>query len=108
LISTYEKAVNKIPITVFITQNFFNVQIKTKTDESNSYSTCASFDIDRERGLQQLFYSYQNNPKATVRNRSEIHYGTVRLEINDDATILEGEYWTTRKTTGDIKIEKIK
>jgi hypothetical protein len=29
------------------------------------------------------------------------------LEINDDANILEGEYWTSRKTTGDMKLTKM-
>ena len=107
LVSTFDNEKKEIPITVSISQNFFNVQIRIKTEESTSNSTCASFDIDGNRGLKQLLYSYQNNPKATIRDRSEIHYGTARLEINDDATFLEGEYWTTRKTTGEISIHKI-
>lgn len=104
--STYNSGNNAIPIVVVIKHHFFNIQIKIKTDESSSISTCGSFDIDEERGLKQLIYSYQNNPKATVRERSEIHYGTTRLEINDDVSVLEGEYWTSRKTTGDIKLTK--
>jgi len=104
--STYNSGNNAIPVVVAIKHHFFNIQIKIKTDESSSISTCGSFDIDEERGLKQLIYSYQNNPKATVRERSEIHYGTTRLEINDDASVLEGEYWTSRKTTGDIKLTK--
>lgn len=94
-----------IPITVIIKHHFFNIQIKIKTNESSSISTCGSFDIDEDRGLKQLIYTYQNNPKATIRDKSEIHYGTARLEISDDAKFLEGEYWTSRKTTGDIKIQ---
>lgn len=108
IVSTYQSENKKIPIEVTIKHHFFNIQIKIKTDESSSISTCGSFDIDEDRGLKQLLYSYQNNPKATVRNKSEIHYGTTRLEISDDAKILEGEYWTSRKTTGDIKLIKIK
>lgn len=105
--STYKPNCEAIPIEVIIKQHFFNIQIKIKTGESSSISTCGSFDIDKDRGLKQLIYSYQNNPKASVRSRSEIHYGTARLEINDDANILEGEYWTSRKTTGDIKLTKV-
>lgn len=104
--STYNSDNNSIPVEVFIKHHFFNIQIKIKTAESSSISTCGSFDIDEDRGLKQLIYSYQNNPKATVRDRSEIHYGTTRLEISDDTKILEGEYWTSRKTTGDIKLTK--
>lgn len=105
--STYNLGNKSVPIEVLIRHNFFNIQIKIKTSESSSISTCGSFDIDEDRGLKQLIYSYQNNPKATVRNRSEIHYGTTRLEISNDSKTLEGEYWTSRKTTGDMLIKKI-
>ncbi len=104
--STYNSENSSIPVEVVIKHHFFNIQIKVKTNESSSISTCGSFDIDEDRGLKQLIYSYQNNPKATVRERSEIHYGTTRLEINEDANVLAGEYWTSRKTTGDIKLIK--
>lgn len=107
IVSTYNSENRSIPVNVVIKHHFFNIQIKVKTGESNSISTCGSFDIDEDRGLKQLIYSYQNNPKATVHERSEIHYGTTRLEINDDANILEGEYWTSRKTTGDMKLTKM-
>ena len=107
IVSTYNSENRSIPVNVVIKHHFFNIQIKVKTGESNSISTCGSFDIDEVSGLKQLIYSYQNNPKATVRERSEIHYGTTRLEINDDANILEGEYWTSRKTTGDMKLTKM-
>jgi len=104
--STYNTENKLIPVEVTIKHHFFNIQIKVKTNESTSISTCGSFDIDEDRGLKQLIYSYQNNPKATVRNRSEIHYGTTRLEISDSAKALEGEYWTSRKTIGDIKLKR--
>src|SRR5690606_9115245 len=71
-----EKELDPIPIAVSITQNFFNIQVRIKTKESRSYSIGASFDIDTERGLHQLFYTYLNTPKAGVRERSEIHYGS--------------------------------
>jgi hypothetical protein len=104
--STYNSENNSISVRVVIKHHFFIIQIKIKTNESSSISTCGSFDIDEDRGLRQVIYSYQNNPKAIVRGRSEIHYGTTRLEINDDANVLEGEYWTSRKTTGDIILRK--
>jgi hypothetical protein len=59
-----EKELEPIPIEVSITQNFFNIQVRIKTKESRSYSIGASFDIDNERGFQQLFYTYLNTPKA--------------------------------------------
>ena len=104
--STFKSENKSIPVEVTIIHHFFNIQVKVKSNESTSISTCGSFDIDEDRGIKQLIYSYQNNPKATVRKRSEIHYGTTRLEISDDINTLEGEYWTSRETTGDIKLTK--
>jgi len=97
----------EIPLTVIIYQNFFNIQVKIKTEESKSYSIGASFDIDKDRGQQQLFYSYLNTPNSSVRNRSEIHYGSTILNFEGcNVKELEGEYWTSRETTGEIKLQK--
>lgn len=102
-----EKSLDPIPTEVKISQTFFNVQVIIKTGESRSHSTGASFDIDKDRGLQQLFYSYINTPKSSVRNRSEIHYGTTLLTFDGfKVTEMEGEYWTDRETTGEIKLTK--
>lgn len=102
-----EKQLDSIPIEVSITQNFFNVQVKIKTNESRSYSIGASFDIDIERGFQQLFYSYLNTPKSGVRERSEIHYGSAILNFDGfKVEKMDGEYWTDRETTGEITLEK--
>ncbi len=102
-----EKKLDPIPIEVSITQNFFNVQVRIKTKESRSYSIGASFDIDNERGFQQLFYTYLNTPKAGVRERSEIHYGSTILNFDGfKVTKMDGEYWTDRETTGEITLTK--
>lgn len=102
-----EKQLDPIPIEVSITQNFFNIQVKIKTNESRSYSIGASFDIDPERGFQQLFYTYLNTPKAGVRERSEIHYGSTILNFDGfKVTKMDGEYWTDRETTGEITLTK--
>lgn len=101
--------IEPIPIEVSITQNFFNIQVRIKTNESRSYSIGASFDIDNERGFQQLFYTYLNTPKAGVRERSEIHYGSTILNFDGfNVTKMDGEYWTDRETTGEITLTKKK
>lgn len=102
-----EKELEPIPIEVTINQNFFNIQVQIKTNESRSYSIGASFDIDKERGFQQLFYTYLNTPKAGVRDRSEIHYGSTILNFDGfKVTSMDGEYWTDRETTGEINLTK--
>ena len=96
-----------IPTRVTITQNFFNIQVRINTEESRSYSIGASFDIDKDRGFQQLFYSYLNTPKSGVRDRSQIHYGSTLLNFEgSNVNKMEGEYWTSRETTGEITLIK--
>lgn len=106
LISTYKNPPMEIPTIVYIKQTFFHTIVKIQTGESSSISKCASFDIDSERGVKHLYYSYVNKPKAEVRHRSEIHYGTTLLEISEDNKSMTGEYWTSRKTTGSIDLHK--
>jgi len=100
---------NPIPMEITIEQTFLNVQVRIKTEESRSFSLGASFNIDKDRGQQQLFYSYLNTPKPGVRERSGIHYGSALLlfdgfEVDD----MEGEYWTSRETTGEMNLKRVK
>lgn len=94
------------PTEVKIQQTFLHIQVKIKTDESWSNSICSSFDIDEAKGIRQLIYSYLNVPKASVRDRSQIHYGTASLYISDDTNTLEGNYWTDRKSQGELKFSR--
>ena len=104
--SNYETPPLEIPTEVEIKQTFFHTIVKLKTGESKSNSLVASFDIDKDKGVAQLIYTYQNIPKATVQDRSEIHYGTTILDISEDETELNGFYWTNRETKGDLKLTK--
>lgn len=102
-----EKELDSIPTEVSIHQTFFNTQIRIKTNESRSHSIGANFDIDKDRGFQQLFYSYMNTPKSRVRDRSEIHYGSTKLDFEGyNIDTMEGEYWTSRQTTGEIQLRR--
>ena len=101
------QTLDPIQTTIEIKQSFFHMSIKLKTGESESFSNSATFDIDIDRGISQLFYSYTNYPKPSVRDRSQIHYGTTLLKFNDyPVKKMSGEYWTSRESTGEIEIEK--
>jgi len=91
---------------VRIVQTFLHIQVQIKTDESWSNSICSSCDINEDKGIRQLIYSYLNVPKASVRERSQIHYGTASLYISDDFLKLEGNYWTDRKSQGELTFIK--
>ena len=103
----WNNADNSKDINLTIRQTFLRIQIIIETDESMSRSICGSFDIERMRGRQHLIYSYLNEPKAMVRDRSQIHYGTAMLEFNDKGNSMAGTYWTDRKSVGDMNLKKV-
>lgn len=106
--SNYKNPPLEIPTEVEIKQTFFHTVVKLKTGESQSNSLVASFDIEKDKGVAQLIYTYHNIPKAIVQDRSEIHYGTTILDISEDETELNGFYWTNRETKGDMKLTKVR
>ena len=89
--------------TLEIKQTLLKISITMKTSESSSGSVSAS--IDEVLGEKQLTYCYLNKPLASVRDRSEIHYGTAMLNC-DTPGKLAGYYFTDRKTTGDLFFER--
>ncbi|BDU51036.1 hypothetical protein [Haliovirga abyssi] len=93
---------NKREAKIRIVQNLFAIQIYLKTDESESKAIMSK--IYTEYGEKFLVYYYLNTPNANVRNRSEIHYGICRLKI-ENRDRLTGQYFTDRKTLGDIEFE---
>jgi hypothetical protein len=94
-----------IPVVIVIRQTFSSVSCTVFTVESASYSTVAQITLDEESGALHLNYSYTNRPKATIRERSAIHDGAARLRIvSSPERRLEGEYWTSRCTAGDLAV----
>ncbi len=102
----YENKVCEKDFEVSIIQSFLYISISIKTDESKSDSVTASFDIDKERGIRNLIYTYRNEPKIGLRKRSPIHYGTASLSISDDFNKMEGYYWTDRDSQGELTLKK--
>lgn len=102
----YKKKSCKKKVKLRVIQSFFHIVVKAKTDESNSNSICASFNIEEEKDICQLFYTYQSIPDANVRKRSPIHYGTSMLNILGSGKKMEGNYWTDRGSQGQIILTK--
>ncbi len=100
-----ELGTNPIPVILVIRQTFSDIKCTLMTAESISYSVTA--DIDKAYGGDDLYlsYNYTNRSKATIRDRSPIHDGAVMLKIiKKPHLLLEGEYWTSRKTIGEISL----
>ena len=91
--------------TLSITQTFSKVNIRFKSDESSSYSITATIICNND--VNQLIYTYQNDPKANIQKRSRIHHGTAILNI-DNVDKIEGNYFTERGTTGHMTFSSVK
>lgn len=103
-----KKKISPKSVTLVIKQTFSSVNCVMFTDESDSFSNTAQINEDDESGIFRLSYNYTNRSKANVRDRSAIHDGAAILKvITDSEKKLEGEYWTSRKTTGDICVKFI-
>jgi len=95
-----------VDASITIRQNFNYIQIILETNESKSTSICGNFHINKETGYHRLIYTFFNEPRISFRENSNMHYGTVILNISDTADKLDGEYWTSRSTKGEIVMKK--
>lgn len=102
IVSNYDR--KKRCGTVKIKQTFLSVEVVVKTGESESRSVSGT--IEEIFGRLELIYTYINEPKLSVRDRSTIHFGTATFII-DKKNYLEGGYYTDRNTSGDMKFTKI-
>lgn len=75
-----------------------------RTKEMESYSFTSDFVIDKGKQILRIVYSYNSIPKQTVKYKSPQHYGTMILDIKNQVQKLTGDYWTDRKTAGNIDL----
>lgn len=85
--------------TLNIKQTLLSVHVILLTEESKSTSLSTSIDIFF--GEPRLTYCYLNVPTSKHREHSEMHFGTATLFISNPRKI-EGQYYTDRKTVGDM------
>jgi hypothetical protein len=97
-----------IPTTATITQTLTTITVDFQTGEMESQSVVADISCDSHRRIAEIKYIYQSEPDATVRSRSEMHYGSAKLAVKTGGGVkkLKGDYWTDRKTTGTISLKK--
>lgn len=100
------KGIPPVPVMLVIRQTFSALKCTLMTAESTSYSTTADINTATNGEDLYLTYNYTNKPKALIRDRSAIHDGAAMLRIiRQPGRCLEGEYWTSRKTRGDISLQ---
>lgn len=86
-----------------IRQRFWQLSARLLTRESSSASALASLTSGPD-GVQQFLWVYTNVPRVAVRERSEIHRGAVVLSAPQQPDRLEGEYFTDRRTRGELRL----
>ncbi|MEY4066519.1 MAG: hypothetical protein RIR26_2727 [Pseudomonadota bacterium] len=100
-----KERIGPIPVALVIDQTFLRCTCTLYTKESSSISYESGFVIGDDNS-KRLSFNYTNTAKVVHRERSQTHNGTALLKIvNHPHRALEGEYWTTRKTTGDILLK---
>ncbi len=103
--TTYEGKKKKINATATIKQTFASIYVLMETKESKSTSKNGLLERDKGTGQVILSYVYENIPGVQIRERSQIHFGAVRLEVKNKNTV-EGEYWTDRKSIGTLALTR--
>ena len=94
---------NRIPVVLTIKQTFDRLSCVMRTSEMESHSYAEGFCIDVDDQIRRLCLSYTCKPDVALRERSTPHDGTIIFNIiGDPVSKLEGEYWTQRKTTGNV------
>lgn len=100
LYSTYDGLTRKVELR--INQTLFKSSVIMITNESTSKSISSNICSDNDE--VKLIYTYLNVPRAKVRGESKMHYGTCILDVSNTKKIV-GQYFTDRKSTGDIELE---
>lgn len=99
--SSYDDVVRKGELD--INQTFLKINVTFITDESFSDSILAS--IEEIHGAERLVYTYINEPRGELRDKSPLHYGTASLRIFDDS--LQGDYYNDRKYAGSMNMKYV-
>ncbi len=95
---------NQTKITkVIIDQTSLKIRVKITTDEITSNTITSN--LIKENDEYVLYYTYITNPNSQHSAQNPMQHGTCRL-VQTDKDKLEGQYWTSRQTIGDIKLTR--
>lgn len=107
LFTSHDENKKRYDVSVTIEQNWTEMSMCLKTDQSESYTITSSILVKQPNGVT-LIYHYFDEPKNIAVESMHSHRGTGVLKLLED-NILEGEYYTGRDrlTHGTIHLEKI-
>lgn len=101
----YDGVTSQKETSVSIKQTLFAIKLTNTTNEITSNTITG--ELVYENGEYILYYTYITNPRSKYSKNNPIQYGTCRF-ITSNKNKLVGTYWTSRKTIGDIELQKIK
>jgi hypothetical protein len=88
-----------------IRQTFSTISCTMFTKEMVSFSRAAQLLKDEQADAIALSFNYTSTPKAIIKDRSTVHNGAANLRVvRRPERMLEGQYWTGRCTTGDVRL----
>lgn len=100
---SYNGTVVKKDTFVKIRQTLLSIKVQITTNEITSNTIVANLVEENEEYI--LYYTYITNPKSKYSKKNPIQHGTCRLILSNKDCLI-GNYWTSRRTTGDIELRK--
>jgi hypothetical protein len=99
----YFDKLQKKKAAIAIKQTALSVKVRIVTDQITSTSITSN--LIKENDEWVLYYTYITNPKSKYSKENPIQHGTCRL-VPESKTRLQGIYWTSRQTIGDISLNR--
>ena len=100
--SEWQRGGHVVHATAEITQIFTQITINLQSDRSVSETLCVVPAKDSVSNWPRLYYVYQNEPTASVRQDDQSRLGAAVLRADLAETgVLRGNYFTDRATKGD-------
>ena len=104
--SGQEVAHAPIPIFLVIRQTYLDLSITLLSEESRSRSIAGLVQVNHPDDYT-VYYHYTNLPRLPFRDRSPEHSGGARLDIAGvSPSVINGEYWTDRRTRGTFTVNR--
>jgi len=100
------KKAEKTAFLVIRQNDGYSLNVWLLTDERTSSSVFA--DIISYRGEQRIIYTYSNEESPDNKEKNPSHEGFCQLDLLDNSSTLQGIYYTSRKTFGELRFDKKK
>jgi hypothetical protein len=95
------------PIKVFMAIEQTSSDVLMRQISAESQSNSLSTDLSKSAGVWKLNFNYLNEPRTPFQGRSQIHMGSGVLYVHGNSpTSINGQYWTSRNSRGEIDFEK--